>query len=157
MNHVLDTLKRLKRTNCKQCWIQTLRKLKRSRTAWLYAENHFRTFTYAGKGLEGRQMCSAWIARRQQKLSDTALTLLSKFRKKDFLIKSLQAMKRGFFMVTLNIENHDDQSSSWPWWTFDIDAKAQYPRQESHFALYLVGLERCVVLRVVTIVKQLWQ
>jgi len=34
-----------------------------------------------------------------------------------------------------------------PWSTFD--AKAQYPRQEG-FALYLVELEWCVVLRVVT-------
>jgi len=37
---------------------------------------------------------------------------------------------------------------SGPWSTFDIDAKAQYPCQEG-FALYL-GLERCVVIRVVT-------
>jgi len=39
---------------------------------------------------------------------------------------------------------------SWTWSTFDIDVKAQYPCQED-FALYLMELERCVVLRVVTI------
>jgi len=38
------------------------------------------------------------------------------------------------------------------WSTFDINAKAEYPRQKG-FALYLAenhGLERCVVLQVVT-------
>jgi len=39
---------------------------------------------------------------------DTALNLLSKFREKDFRHKTgtLQAMKDGFFMITLNVENH---------------------------------------------------
>jgi len=37
----------------------------------------------------------------------------------------------------------------YPWPTFDIDAKAQYLRQEG-FTLYLMGLESCVVLRVIT-------
>jgi len=40
-------------------------------------------------------------------------------------------MKSGFYMITLNVENHG--------LTFDIDAKAQYPFQEN-FALYLMGL-----------------
>lgn len=38
----------------------------------------------------------------------------------------------------------------WSWSTFDIDAKTQCPHQES-FSLHLVGLERCIVLRVVTV------
>jgi len=38
---------------------------------------------------------------------DTVLNLLSKFKeKKIFCTKSLQAMKSGFFMITLNVENH---------------------------------------------------
>jgi len=53
-------------------------------------------------------------------------------------------MKSEFFMITLNIENHGLTR------VFDIDAKAQYSRQES-FAVYLVELEKCVVyIRVVT-------
>ncbi|KAL6260857.1 hypothetical protein P5V15_008386 [Pogonomyrmex californicus] len=76
---------------------------------------------------------------------DTALTLLSGSGKKIFCKKSLQAMKSGFFMITLNVENHGLTLVN-----LRYRAKAQYPRQEG-FALYLVGLERCVVLRVVTI------
>jgi len=48
-------------------------------------------------------------------------------------------MKSGFFMISLNVENH-----GLTWSIFDIDIKAQYSRQES-FVLYL-GLERCVIL-----------
>jgi len=59
--------------------------------------------------------------------------------RKIFCTKSLQAMKSGFFMITLNAENH----GLGLWSTFDIDAKAQYLRQG--FALYLVGLERIVL------------
>jgi len=43
-------------------------------------------------------------------------------------------------MITFNIENHGLILIN-----FDMDAKAQYPRQE-HFTLYLMGLEKCVVL-----------
>jgi len=37
---------------------------------------------------------------------DTALTLLSKFRKKDFLHKIIAGNANGFFIITLNIENY---------------------------------------------------
>jgi len=37
---------------------------------------------------------------------DTALTLLSQFGKKDFLYKIIIGVKSGFFMITLNVENH---------------------------------------------------
>jgi len=57
--------------------------------------------------------------------------------KKIFCTKSLQAMKSGFFMIILNVENHGLTLIN-----------RRHPRQED-FALYL-GLERCVVLRVVT-------
>jgi len=60
--------------------------------------------------------------------------------KKIFCTKSLHAMKSGLFMITVKIENHELTLVN-----IDIDAKAQYPRQEG-FALYLVGLERCVIL-----------
>jgi len=37
---------------------------------------------------------------------DTALILLSKFRKKDSLHKIITGEENGFFMITLNVENH---------------------------------------------------
>jgi len=54
--------------------------------------------------------------------------------KKIFCTKLLQAMKSGFFMITLNVKNHGLT-------LINIDVKIQYPCQEA-FALYLVGLER---------------
>jgi len=50
-------------------------------------------------------------------------------------------------MITLNVENHGLTL------VIDIDAKTQYPFQES-FALYLVELERCVVLSCYNRMKQ---
>jgi len=42
----------------------------------------------------------------KNRLRDTALILLSQFRKKILCTKLLQAMESGFFMITLNVENH---------------------------------------------------
>jgi len=50
-----------------------------------------------------------WVSHKfedKNRRHDTAPTLLSKFRKKIFYTKSLQAMKSGFFMITLNVENY---------------------------------------------------
>jgi len=76
---------------------------------------------------------------------DTALTLLSKFRKKDFLHKIIPGDEKWI------LYDNPKRRKSWidPSQPIDIDAKAQYPRREG-FAPYLVGLERCVVLRVIT-------
>jgi len=76
---------------------------------------------------------------------DAALTLLSKFWKKDFLLHKIITGDGKLILY-----DNPKRRKSWvePG-SFDINAKAQYPRQEG-FALYLMGLERCVVLRVVT-------
>jgi len=52
-------------------------------------------------------------------------------------------MKNGLFIITLKVENHELTL-----FNIDIDAKAQYPRQEG-FALYLMGLKRYVILQVI--------
>jgi len=70
-----------------------------------------------------------------------ALTLLSKFRKKDFLHKIITGDE------ILVLYDNSKRKKSW----VDLGqpstfvAKAQYPRQKG-FALYLVRLERYVVL-----------
>jgi len=72
---------------------------------------------------------------------DTALTLLSKFREKDFLHKIITGDEKWILYDNPKRRKScvDPSQSS----TFD--AKAQYPRQG--FTLCLVGLERCVILR----------
>jgi len=55
---------------------------------------------------EGRWVPHELSENNQNWRRDIALTLLSKFRKKDFLHKIIQAIKSGFFMITLNVENH---------------------------------------------------
>jgi len=55
---------------------------------------------------EGRWIPHELSEDNKNRQCDIALTLLSKFRKKAFCAKSLHAMKSGFFMITLNVENH---------------------------------------------------
>jgi len=50
---------------------------------------------------EGRWVLHELSKDNKTRRRDTALTLLSKF-----CITSLQAMKSGFFMIILNVENH---------------------------------------------------
>ncbi|KAL6254336.1 hypothetical protein P5V15_014385 [Pogonomyrmex californicus] len=56
---------------------------------------------------EGRWVPHELFEDNKNRRRDTALTLLPKFRKKDFLHKIITAMKSGFFMITLNVENHE--------------------------------------------------
>jgi len=76
---------------------------------------------------------------------DTAFTLFSKFRKNDCLHKIITGDEKWIF--------YDNSKHRKSWVDHSqpstFDAKAQYLRQEG-FVLCLVGLERCVVLRVVT-------
>ncbi|KAL6265728.1 hypothetical protein P5V15_002532 [Pogonomyrmex californicus] len=54
---------------------------------------------------EGRWVPHELSEDNKNRRRDTALTLLSS-SKKIFCTKSLQAMKSGFFMITLNVKNH---------------------------------------------------
>jgi len=92
---------------------------------------------------EGRWIPYELSEDNKNRRRDTALTLLSKFRKKYFLHKIITGDEKWI------LYNNRKHRKSWLWSIFDIDVKAQYPRQES-FALYLVELERCIVLQVVT-------
>jgi len=109
MNRVLDALKRLKRTNCKHRWISTQRKLKRSlrnslmlrSKAFPYIYIRWERFRRKPDGF--RMSCP-----KTTKLEDVTLHSLcfQSSGKKIFCTKSIQAMKSGFCMITLNIENH---------------------------------------------------
>jgi len=62
---------------------------------------------------------------------NTALTLLSKLRKKDFLHKIITGNEKWILlMITLNVKSH-----GLPWSNFTID-KAQYPRPISIVLLW---------------------
>jgi len=94
---------------------------------------------------EGRWVPHELSEDNKKRRRDIALTLLSKFRKKDFLYKIITSDEKWIPY------DNPKRRKSWvdPGQPSTIDTKTQYPRQES-FALYLVGLEKCVVLRVVT-------
>jgi len=72
--------------------------------AWRYAANHFRTFTYDGKGSEGRQI--RMNCPKTTKIVTLHSLCSQSSGKKIFRTKSLQAMKSRSFMTTLNVENH---------------------------------------------------
>jgi len=99
---------------------------------------------------EGRWVLHELTEDNKNRRHDTALTLLSKFGKKDFLYRIITNEKwilydnpkrRNHELIMVNLR-HRRQNP--------------IPRQES-FALYLVGLKRYVVLRVVTIMVDRYQ
>jgi len=55
---------------------------------------------------EGRWVPHELSEDNKNRRRDTALTCFQSFGKKIFCTKLLQAMKSGFFMITLNVENH---------------------------------------------------
>ncbi|KAL6264292.1 hypothetical protein P5V15_004387 [Pogonomyrmex californicus] len=112
MNRMLDALNRLKRTNCKLDINPALLDINPAQTDEEFAEQlgvtqqtiSIRLHTMGKVQKEGR-----WVPHElseDNKIIGVTLHSLSKFRKKIFCTKSLQAMKSGFFMITLNVENH---------------------------------------------------
>jgi len=77
------------------------------RTAWRYAASRFPMITYDGKG---RRKADRFRMNCQKTIKTYGMTLHSlcfkSSGKKIFCTKSLQAMKNGFFMIILNVENH---------------------------------------------------
>jgi len=106
-------------------------------------------FIYDGKGSEGRQLGSARIVWKQQKSTAWYCTHFA-FQKKYFLYKIITGDEKWILYDNPKCRKSwidSGQPSGQP--LINIDANAQYPRHEG-FARYLMGKERCVVLRVVT-------
>jgi len=72
---------------------------------------------------EGRCVSHELSEDNKNRRRDAALPLLSKYRKKDFLHKIVTG--DGFFMITLNVENHGWTlvNLRYPKWTPNIHAK----------------------------------
>jgi len=94
---------------------------------------------------EGRWVPHELFEDNKNRHRDTALTLLSKFRKKDFLHKIITGDEKWIL--------YDNPKRRKSWLTGQPSTSTPKPNIQEDFALYLVGLERCIVLRVVTTVE----